>query len=81
MLEAVKQGILEKTDFQLIQENSIQFSQYQGQELIMQGEDEVITFRVYLIKNRVYVLAVGQQNNGSLTEEEITSYFDSFRLL
>lgn len=80
VFEAVKQGILEKTNFQLIQENSSQFSTYEGQELVLKGDEEIITFRVYLINSKLYILAVGRPDQNHLSQE-IISYFNSFRLL
>ena len=47
----------------------------------MKDEDELISFRVYLIDNRVYVLAGGQSYNNQNISENIVSFFDSFRIL
>ncbi|WP_275265860.1 hypothetical protein [Gloeothece citriformis] len=40
----------------------------------------MITFRLYLIEQRLYVLAASQEKPGQI-EQSVLSFFDSFRLL
>jgi glucose/arabinose dehydrogenase len=79
ILEAIKNGIITKTNFELKQEKPTTFDSILGLSLEMQNEQETIYFQIYLVDQKVYVLAVGNKNGGY--EEEITSFFDSFRLL
>jgi hypothetical protein len=46
----------------------------------MQDGKEIITFVVYLINQRVYVLGAGQKDVTEVSEE-VTSFLNSFRLL
>lgn len=80
LLTAVRDGIIQKTAFKLTGDRNIPDNQYPGKELSMQDGDESITFRVYLIGGRVYVLAAGQKNAQGISSE-VVSFFDSFRLL
>ncbi len=81
LLEQVKEGIIKETNFTLLTDENITWQNYQGKKLTMKDEDELISFRVYLINNKVYVLAAGQNYNNQNTSENIISFFDSFRLL
>ncbi|MGK7938648.1 MAG: hypothetical protein AB4062_00520 [Crocosphaera sp.] len=81
LLSQVKEGIIQETNFTLITDEPISWQQYQGIKLTMKDEDELISFRVYLINDRVYVLAGGQKNQTANITETIVSFFDSFRLL
>ena len=80
-MEQVKEGIIKETNFTLLTDENITWQNYQGKKLTMKDEDELISFRVYLINNKVYVLAAGQNYNNQNTSENIISFFDSFRLL
>jgi hypothetical protein len=79
ILQAIKNGIIQKTNFQLKQEKSNTFDSIPGLLLEMQNDQETISFQIYLVNQKVYVLAVGNKAGGY--EEEIASFFDSFRLL
>lgn len=81
LLAQVQQGIINKTNFTLITDKNITFKTYMGKELIMRNEDELISFRVYLINNRIYVLAAASLNQTEVNSEIIDVFFDSFRLL
>ncbi|MDJ0508611.1 MAG: hypothetical protein QNJ64_05055 [Crocosphaera sp.] len=81
LLIQVRDGIVQETNFTLMTDESFTWQQYRGRNLTMKDEDELISFRVYLIDNRVYVLAGGQKNQTANVPEIIVSFFDSFRLL
>ncbi|MEA5509666.1 hypothetical protein VB715_07805 [Crocosphaera sp. UHCC 0190] len=81
LLLAVREGIVKQTNFILLTDKDITWQQYLGQELTMKHEDELISFRVYLINQKIYVLAAGQNNNVEQISTNILSFFDSFRLL
>ncbi len=79
LLALVRDSLVAETNFNLISDRPINWEQYSGLELMMRDENELIGFRVYLMNNRVYILAAGQKNSDSLSQE-ILSFFDSFRL-
>lgn len=79
ILELVKKGIIAQTNFELEQEKSISFESSPGVLLEMKNNQETIYFQIYLIKEKVYVLAVNTKNNDY--QEDIKGFFDSFRLL
>ncbi|EAZ88966.1 hypothetical protein [Crocosphaera chwakensis] len=81
LLDEVKQGIVKKTNFTLITDKNITFETDIGKELTMKNEDELISFRVYLINDRIYVLAAASPTQSDAISETIISFFDSFRLL
>ncbi|MGK7957762.1 MAG: hypothetical protein AB4063_21300 [Crocosphaera sp.] len=81
LLDQVKEGIIKETNFTLLTDENITWQNYQGKKLTMKDEDELISFRIYLINNKVYVLAAGQNYNNQNTSENIISFFNSFRLL
>ena len=80
ILASVRDGIVAETKFDLMSDRSISLGQYPGKQLSMQDTDEIITFRVYLIGQRVYVLAAGQKDAKEVSED-VVNFFDSFRLL
>ncbi len=81
LLDQVKQGIVKKTNFTLISDKNITFETDIGKELTMKNEEELISFRVYLINDRIYVLAASNPTETDAISETIISFFDSFRLL
>ncbi len=79
ILSSIRDGIIAETNFKLLQESPLNFESYNGTALKMKNEQEIINFRIYLINQKVYVLAAGSKNGDY--EKDITSFFDSFRLL
>jgi hypothetical protein len=79
ILELIKNRIIARTNFELIDEQPIKYQSYSGQSLTLKKDQEVIYFQVYVINQRIYVLGVNQKASGG--EENITSFFNSFRLL
>lgn len=66
--------------YELTSDRSIALDNYSGKEFNLQRSGELLTFRVYLVKQRLYILAASQKNPQSLAED-IVKFFDSFRLL
>jgi hypothetical protein len=80
LLLSIKNGIIQHTKFTLLTENNITWQQYSGKELTMKQNNELISFHLYLINQRIYILAAGQKNTETISTN-ILSFFDSFRLL
>lgn len=80
LLQEIKEGIIRKTSFTLLTDKEITWQQYPGKALIMKDQDELISFRLYLINQRIYILAAGQNQNHENVSKNILSFFDSFRL-
>lgn len=80
LLKTIRDGIINKTQFQLIQENAIAVQGNQGIQFTLNGNNELITFQVMVINQKVYVLAAGQNNVESVSQD-VTNFFNSFRLL
>jgi hypothetical protein len=80
LLNSIRDGIIAETNFKLKSDRAITWQQYSGKQLNLQGEDETITYKVYLIEQRIYLLAVGQKNTEEISSEAV-NFFDSFRLL
>lgn len=79
ILTAIKEGIITKTNFKLVEEKTINVNSNNGLLLKMKQENETIYFQILLVNKKAYVLAVGTKNTGY--EEDITNFFNSFRLL
>lgn len=80
ILARVRDGIIEKTAFELIDDRAISLDEHPGKELRMRNSGETIAFRIYAIGQRLYVLGASQQNQGELSQTAI-AFFNSFRLL
>ena len=63
-----------------VEEDDITFEQYPGKQFQLQNQDETIIFRLLLIKQRLYVLAVNQHND-AISSKLINTFFDSFKLI
>lgn len=77
----IKNGIIQRTNFNLVTDQKIYVSGYYKHYLVMEdsAKNETIYFNIYVINNKVYVLAVGSKSTDK--EKDINSFFDSFRLL
>ncbi len=80
LLEQLRDEIINKTKFQLTQERSIALGKYSGKEFSVEDNSESITFRIYLIEQRLYVLGVSQKTEEKQLERTAI-FFNSFRLL
>lgn len=69
-----------KVGLNKIADEDITFENYPGKQFKLQNDQETIVFRLILIKQRLYVLAVNQQNEAR-SEELINRFFESFKLL
>lgn len=79
-LSAVQEGIVAQTKFTPLSDRSFIWQGFPSRELILQGNKETISFQIYLIKQRVCVLAAGQKHEQVLSEE-VANFFASLRLL
>lgn len=82
-------SLLEKTRDRIIENNAgfttntdvdLTFDDYSGKEFTLESKEEIITFRLLLIEQRLYVLAVNQ-NKGTVSAESVAIFFDSFELI
>jgi hypothetical protein len=80
VLGAVEQGIIAKTQFKLVDNKAIALGEYSGKQLMMENAQETITFRIYLVKDKIYVLGANQQNYQGISDE-VAAFLNSFRLL
>ncbi len=63
-----------------VADNDITFENHPGKQFQLQNEEETIVFRLILVEQRLYVLAVNQQND-NLSEDSMNTFFESFKLL
>ena len=80
LLSAVRDGIVAKTDLAILGDRPLSEGSYPGREIKMQDDREVLSFHLYAINQRVYVLAVGDKQS-QIPSEIAQNYFSSFRLL
>lgn len=63
LLEVIQEKILPEENFKLTRERAILLDDNIGKELTFENENDIITLRIYLVKNRVYVLGVRFPNS------------------
>ena len=63
-----------------IAEKDITLDNNPGKEFQLKNQEEIMFFRLILVEQRLYVLAVNQQND-SISEELVEQFFDSFELI
>lgn len=80
LLEAVREGIIAKTQYQLKEEQILSQLAYPTMLVSMENQGEMITFRISIINQRVYVLAASQTETNQIAEN-VQNFFNSFRLL
>ena len=81
LLEIAQQTIVEdESGFKIIANDAIDFEGFPGKQFQTRSDEETFVFRLILVEDRLYVLAVNQQND-DLSEELITQFFESFQLL
>lgn len=80
LLEAIKEEIPPGKGFQLTQQRAIFLDKNVGKELTFSNQEEIITLRLYLVKNRLYALGVRYPK--SLTDTRSSrSFLDGLELL
>ena len=81
--------VLEKTQETIIKNNvglskvaekNFTFEKYLGKQFQLKNQNETITFRLLLVGQRLYVLAVNQQND-TRSIKAINTFFESFELI
>jgi hypothetical protein len=63
-----------------IADDNITFENYPGKQFQLQNKDETIVYRLLIVKRRLYVLAVSQQND-AISTKSIDTFFSSFELI
>ena len=81
VLERSRDYIIEnKIGLTKITDDDITFAEHPGIQFQLQNDQETIVYRLILVEQRLYVLAVNQQND-DLAEDLITTFFESFQLI
>ena len=81
LLEIAQQTIVDdESGFKIIANDAIEFEGFPGKQFQTRSDEETFVFRLILVEDRLYVLAVNQQND-DLSEKTINQFFQSFQLL
>ena len=80
-LKTAQQTIVDdEFGFRIIANDAIEFEGFPGKQFQTRSEEETFVFRLILVDDRLYVLAVNQPND-NLSEKMINQFFQSFQLL
>lgn len=79
-INLLAEAILERNSLNLISSEEIDFQEYPGKEFHVASESEIITFRIYLVKERFVVTAASQENTTEVSET-VNDFLNSFRIL
>lgn len=79
-LAVLRDHMIQDTNWTLAEERSLPFWVYPGQQFTLFSIDEMITYRFYLVGERVYILGVLQDSRVDL-KEEIGAFFGSFGVI
>ena len=63
-----------------IADDDITVANYPGKQFQLQNQDETIVYRLLIVEQRLYVLAVSQQND-AISAKSIDMFFGSFQLI
>jgi hypothetical protein len=86
-LDKARDTMVQAVNGNLNKEVSISLGEYPGRELTISasggdGVDYILHARLYLVRNRVFILQVAvPKNEDQVTLEKVTKYFESFQLL
>lgn len=80
LLSAIRNKVAPADKFQLKSDTPIALNKYPGRELTLQSAKEIITFRAYLVEQRVYVLGARYPNASDLSRR-VAGFLNSFQLL
>jgi hypothetical protein len=78
---ALRDGVIAQTKFKVVNEKPITLGDWAGQEWQMSQANETITYRVYRVQQRVYLLAAKQPGTIANQPNSIDTFFRSFKLL
>lgn len=78
---AIQNGVAAQTKFKVVSEQAITLDQWTGQEWQMSQANETITYRVYRVQQRVYLLAAKQPGATANPPAQADTFFRSFKLL
>ena len=84
VLERARDYIIEnEIDLVKVADEDITFEKYPGKEFKLQNKEETFVFRLLLVGQRLYVLAVSHNNNdnNTVSSKSIDKFFNSFKLI
>ena len=81
LLTQVRDRIVQKqNNFTLQETDTLEFQGYPAKDFILKSNEETLTFRLFLARDHLYILAVGLENEIS-SVNFITEFFESFQFL
>ena len=81
VLERSRDYIIEnRVGLTKIADDDITFENYPGKQFQLQNKEETIVYRLLIVEQRLYVLAVSQQNE-AISAKSIDVFFGSFKLI
>lgn len=78
-LTAVHNQIIDVTDFKIISDRPYNLGDYLGREFILENASETITFRIYLVDKRLYIIGASQTENNNQIPGAVETFLDSFK--
>jgi hypothetical protein len=76
-LRQIRDQILAETDAQLLRDRPISLDGYPGRSFQLRTPNQLMTYRLYWVDNRLYVLRASHQNPGK-TDYQAAQFFNSF---
>jgi len=80
LLRAIRNKVAPTDEFQLKTDTPIALNKYPGREMTLLSAKETITFRAYLVEQRVYILGARYPNASALSRQ-VAGFLNSFQLL
>lgn len=81
LLQNIEKFFIETLGRESQHTRDIRIGNYQGREFSFVEGDETVQYRIYWIKNRIYLLMVLQQSSQSIDPPILSRFFQSFQLL
>ena len=81
ILERARDYIIEnEVNLVKVADQEVNLKKYPGKEIKLQNNDETIIFRLFVTKDRIYVVGVSQDSD-AISQKSVDTFFKSFELI
>lgn len=80
ILDNLRDKIVNLKEFKITQDRRYNLSDYPGKEFSLENATETITFRIYLIDKRLYIIGASETEKNNQMPGAVENFLDSFQL-
>lgn len=80
LFNQIRDQLQKNSSVELTDDRPISLQNYPGRELSLFGKKQTQQFRLYIIKERLYILGISQGKEREISEQDVIRFFNSFQL-